>query len=141
MEQWIIWSAALYVVMFFLIKHLSVYFGYYYHNKAYHLVIITRNSQRSIEWMIWSYHFWNGTKGKKGKITCIDTGSTDDTLAILERLTQRYPQLEILKIPPNVNAEEAIQDWLESNRQNKGKLIVLDMREPDQSRESERHLA
>jgi hypothetical protein len=139
--EWILWSAALYVVMFFLIKHLSVYFGKYYHNKAYHLVIITRNSQRSIEWMIWSYHFWNGTKGKKGKITCIDTGSTDDTLAIMERLTHRYPQLEIAKIPPNVNAEEAIQEWLESHKQIKGKLIVLDMREPDQGRESERHLA
>ncbi|MBA4495369.1 hypothetical protein ACFO25_01145 [Paenactinomyces guangxiensis] len=141
MEQWILWSAALYVVMFFLLKGLSAYFGKYYHNKAYHLVMITCNSQHSIEWMIWSYHFWNETKGNKGNITCIDTGSTDDTLAILHRLWHRYPRLQIVRLAPYVNTEEAIHEWLKSQKQNKEKLIVLDLREPEKAQDSERHLA
>ncbi|TCS95643.1 hypothetical protein [Hazenella coriacea] len=144
MEQWIFWGAALYVAMFFLVKFLSKYFGNYYHNKAYHLVMITHNSQQSIEWMIRSYHFWNVTKGKYRKnslLTCIDLGSTDDTLVILQRLQHRYPQLQIIKMSPFPSEDEAIQQWLLSQKQNKEKLIVLDLRLGDIEKESERFLA
>lgn len=139
--EWVLWSAVLYVAMYFLLKRLSIYFGNYYHNKAYHLVMITCNSQHSIEWMIWSYHFWNETKGKKGTITCIDTGSTDDTLSILQRLQQRYPHLQVVKLNPNTNTEEQIQEWLKSHKHNNEKLIVLDLREVDTVSETKRFLA
>jgi hypothetical protein len=143
MELWVLWSVALYLVMFFLIKKLSYYFGNYYHNKAVHLVIITHNSQHSVEWMIRSYRVWNGSKGKrmKGKITCIDTGSTDDTLFILERLKQRYPYLEIIRLEPFANAEDTIQAWIQEQKKEGGKFIVLDLRESDSSEDSERNLA
>lgn len=144
MEQWIIWGIALYVAMFFLIKFLSKYLGNYYHNKAYHLVMITHNSQQSIEWMIRSYHFWNVTKGKHRKdslVTCMDLGSIDDTLVILQRLQQRYPQLQIIKMDSYGNGDEAIHQWLLSQKQSKEKLIVLDLRMSDKEKESERFLA
>jgi hypothetical protein len=146
MEQWVsLGSAALYVAMFFLvfylIRWLYQYFGNYYQNKAYHLVMITCNSQHSVEWLIWSYHFWKGKKGKKGLITCIDTGSIDDTLAILQRLQTRYEQLQIISLSPNSDTEAAIQEWLQSQKQNKEKLVVMDLREVDASNESERFLA
>jgi hypothetical protein len=142
MEQWVLWSVALYIGLFFLIKKLSRWVGNYYHNKAVHLVILTHNSQHSIEWMIWSYHFWNGTKGKRGNMTCIDTGSTDDTLLILDRLKQRYPQLQIIRLSPQVNSDDAIQQWLEAhNKDHREKLIVLDLRESEADKETERHLA
>ncbi|WP_124728445.1 hypothetical protein [Staphylospora marina] len=140
MEMWIVWSALLCIGLFWLIKKLSVWIGESYHNKAVHLVILTRNSQHSIEWMIRSYHFWNGAKGKKGAMTCIDTGSTDDTLLILERLKQRYPELEVIRFGP-VDGEDAIHEWLQNQDQNREKLIVLDLREPEADRENERHPA
>jgi len=139
MELWVLWSAVLYVAMFFLIKQLSKYYGNYYHNKAVHLIILTGNSQDSIEWMIWSYHFWN--KGKKGQITCLDTGSTDDTLAILERLKLRYPSLEVIRLNPHTDAEAAVQEWLEGQNESKEKWIVLDLRDLDSLNESKRHPA
>jgi hypothetical protein len=141
MELWIFWSVALSVALFFLIRFFSRRFGDQYHRKAIHLVILTHNSQQSVEWMIRSYHFWNGNKGRRGKITCIDTGSTDDTLKILERLEQRYTQLEIIRMHPHVESDEMIKEWLEEWQKQKEKLIVLDLREPENRKESERNLA
>jgi hypothetical protein len=148
MEQWVLWLMAipafvvLYYVMVFLLKRLSLFFGNYYHNKAVHLVILTYNSQRHVEWTVWSYQFWNGTKGRKGYITCIDTGSIDDTLAILQRLQQRYPHLKVKQVSSNIpQSEEAIKTWLESQNQHKEKLVVLDLREWSPAKEPEKHLA
>ncbi|MGA9175271.1 MAG: hypothetical protein WBZ33_15040 [Thermoactinomyces sp.] len=139
MELWVLWSVALYIVMFFLVKKLSHYFGNYYHNKAVHLVMITKNSQHSVEWMIRSYHVSNKSKRKKaGKITCIDVGSTDDTLLILERLKQRYPNLEIIRIHPGEGADERIKEWLQEKRNSTEKWLVLDLRESDSSQDTER---
>lgn len=145
--MWSLWDIALYVgillALYLLWRSLSTYSSYAYYNKAYHLVILTYNSQQHIEWTVISYRAWNEgkeKKGAKGHITCIDTGSTDDTLAILERLQQRTSHLQIIRISA-LHADEAIKEWLESQKQNKEKLIVLDMRNPDTMQESSKSLA
>lgn len=129
MGLWILWGVILYIGLYLLIKQISKFYGDVYHNKAVHLIILTYNSEYVIEYMIWSYHFWN--KGKKGRITCLDTGSTDDTLAILERLKLRYPSLEVVHLHPMVDAEEAVQEWLERQGENKEECLVLDLRESE----------
>ncbi|MBA4603481.1 hypothetical protein [Thermoactinomyces mirandus] len=143
MEQWVLWSVALYIALFFIIKWVSRYLGDYYHNKAVHLVIITKNSQHALEWMIRSYYVWNGTQGKPGQITCIDAGSNDDTLFILKRLKQRYPRLDVICFSEEPDVDEAIYRWLQTRQKNNDKLIVMDLREPDSSeiKESEEGLA
>ncbi|MGA8942245.1 MAG: hypothetical protein WB502_05940 [Thermoactinomyces sp.] len=143
MEQWVLWSVALYIALFLIIKSLSRYFGHYYHNKAVHLVIITQNSQHALEWMIRSYYVWNGTQGKPGQITCLDAGSNDDTLFILKRLEQRYPHLHVIRFGEESDVDEAIYRWLQSQQKNNENLIVMDLREPDSSEmeESEKGLA
>lgn len=143
MEQWVLWSVVLYIALFLIIKSLLRYFGHYYHNKAVHLVIITKNSQHALEWMIRSYYVWNGSQGKPGQITCIDAGSNDDTLFILKRLKQRYPHLDVIRFSEESDVDEAIYRWLQSQQKNNEKLIVMDLREPDSSEvgESEKGLA
>lgn len=141
MEKWILWSVALYFAGYFLLKGLSNFFGKYYHNKAVHLVMITCNSQHTIEWMIWSYHFWNGNKGKKGHITCLDAGSTDDTLSIVQRLQFRYPRLQVVAIEQSEQMEQEIQQWLQLQKPNKEKFLVLDLREPEAEKAFERLMA
>ena len=141
MEMWILWSVLLYIAMILILKALSNFFGVYYHNKAYHLVMITQNSQHQIEWMIWSYHMSNESKRKKGTITCIDMGSTDDTLQILKRLQVRYPRLQVVNIDPQETTGDPIQQWLISQEGNKEKLLVLDLREPDAEKQFEKLMA
>lgn len=141
MEMWVLWSVALYVAMVLILKALSNFFGVYYHNKAYHLVMITLNSQHQIEWMIWSYYMSNENKGKKGTITCIDMGSNDDTLQILHRLQVRYPRLQVVKLSPAEGTGDPLQQWLTSQEGNKEKLLVLDLREPDAEKQFEKLMA
>ncbi|MEN9406485.1 MAG: hypothetical protein RLZ12_769 [Bacillota bacterium] len=109
--------------------------------KAYHVVIITLNSQQRIEWMVWSRKFWNQYSDSAGQITCLDLGSTDDTLLILERLRYKAPQLRVVSLEQVVKIEEAIEKWLEREYQNKDRLIVLDLRESSNSIEQQTELA
>jgi hypothetical protein len=140
-ELWILWSIALYFAMVLTLKGLSKIFGKYYYNKAYHLVMITLNNQHRIEWMIWSYHMSNEQKRKKGTITCIDVGSVDDTLSILQRLQLKYPRLQVVELSREGSTEQAIQEWLASQTENKEKLLVLDLREPDAEKQFEKLMA
>lgn len=136
MEQWVILGVVLFsiaiIAIFFLYKRIAAVFTHFYHNKALHLVIVTKNSQHAIEWRIWSYFFWNRIIGKKkGVVTCIDTGSTDDTLKILRRLKTRYTRMDVVKLHPTVSLEEAIQKALAEHNHTPDKMIVLDLQDSD----------
>lgn len=137
-EMWIgiiIFVIVVVGVFFLLYKRIGAIFAGFYHNKASHLIILTQNSQHAIEWRIWSYFFWNRMIGKKkGVLTCIDTGSTDDTLKILRRLSTRYDRLNIVKLHPTITLDEAIQQALAEHGQSE-KMIVLDLQEPEERQE------
>lgn len=54
--------------------------------RAAHYILRTYNHQLQIEWYLRSLHFFSRLKGRPITVTVIDEGSTDDTLAIAERL-------------------------------------------------------
>lgn len=60
-----------------------------------HLVVISADSQATIEWWVRSYMFWNWIHGTPCRCTCIDLGSRDDTVTILERLQRRFEWIEV----------------------------------------------
>jgi len=128
------------ITVFFLYKRIALIFTGFYHSKATHLIFITKNSQSEIEWRIWSYFFWNQITGKKGVVTCIDTGSSDDTLKILNRLEARYPRLYVHKLHPTVTIKEAIQQALEKHHHTIDDMIVLDLQETEPKKQ-EKHSA
>ncbi len=128
---YLIIGAVLIIAIVFLYKRLISFGKGLYHHKATHLVIISANSQQSIEWLIRSYHlahYFRGSKVKKGKITCLDMGSADDTLLILQKLRQKYDLLDVFSY--KLSSEEELTEWLKVEQQ-KEKVVVLDLREAD----------
>lgn len=144
MGQWVPLGAVILLIAlitgFFLYKRIALIFAGFYHNKATHLIFITKNSQSEIEWRIWSYFFWNQIIGKKGVVTCIDTGSSDDTCKILNRLEARYSRLFVVKLHPTKTVKEAIQQALEKHGHTIEDMIVLDLQETESDKQ-EKHSA
>jgi hypothetical protein len=144
MEQWIFLGVvallAIVLTFYFPYRKIAAIFGGFYHKKAKHLILLTLNSQTEVEWRIWSYFFWSRIMGRKGNVTCIDTGSTDDTLKILYRLKKRYSRLDIVKLHPTVTLEEAIEKVVESKQAgSKEKMVVLDLQ--TNNAETKKHTA
>ena len=54
------------------------------------ILLVTKNNQNQIEWVIRSLFFFSRIKGNQVKATIIDEGSSDDTREIIERLSQKY---------------------------------------------------
>ncbi|MED4600708.1 glycosyltransferase family A protein [Paenibacillus validus] len=55
-----------------------------------HYVLRTRNNGRDIEWYLRSLHLFSWIKGKSIEVTLADEGSTDETIAIAERLSKEH---------------------------------------------------
>lgn len=97
-----------------------------------YLVVLTANSQATIEWWIRSFAFWNWIHGKPCHCVCIDLGSSDDTLAILERLERRYRWIVVT--PMAESARERPFNELISERLLNHDPLVLDLRQPEHRR-------
>jgi hypothetical protein len=120
------------VLFWFAYQAINRYWKRYYYPKATHLVMITQNNQHQVEWMIRSYYYAHHFNGRSGRITCLDIGSTDDTLPILRKLKSKYEQLQIISLRnlgPADSQEEAITYWLKKQQSHDEKVIVLDLRE------------
>lgn len=53
-----------------------------------HVVLVTENDERHIEWVIRAYSWFAWLKGRKLHFTFVDRGSTDDTFRIASRVTE-----------------------------------------------------
>ncbi|WP_202079380.1 hypothetical protein [Caldalkalibacillus salinus] len=62
--------------------------------------ICTHYSQSKVEWVIRSISEWAKIEGQDMTIYLIDTGSQDDTLKIIERLTNEGLRIEYLSQMP-----------------------------------------
>lgn len=56
--------------------------------------LLTHNSQTDIEWFIRSLAHWSMLEGKDFQIYIKDSGSVDDTLAIIDRLERKGIRVE-----------------------------------------------
>lgn len=97
--------------------------------KTKHLVVISADSQSTIEWWLRSYLFWNWMHGNACRCTCIDLGSTDDTLAILERLMSRFSCIEVKRFERA--DRECPAERLIPQRVAVQNPAVLDLRQPE----------
>lgn len=88
--------------------------------KKFHYFILVENSQGIIELVIRYIHFRSWLEGKATKITVVDLGSNDDTLAILERLI--YPKRKLDRLYNHDSQQLSIM--LEESIQ-KGELPVI----------------
>ncbi|MFS1514854.1 hypothetical protein VQL36_20980 [Chengkuizengella sp. SCS-71B] len=98
---------------------LIVHVSHYFHLKkkgeiellTIHYVIISYQNEKLIEWVLRSIFFFFWFHGKEVKITVVDKGSTDDTLAITNRMIL-HKDLQIKSVPMNekLNLENKMVD-------------------------------
>ncbi|HEX7056203.1 MAG TPA: hypothetical protein VF260_03260 [Bacilli bacterium] len=73
--------------------------------KARHYVLVTKNNQSQIEWIIRSLLFYSWLRGVWIKITILDQCSSDDTMRIVNRLAAcRYMPVKIVESGSSIDA-------------------------------------
>jgi len=87
--------------------------------KAVRIWLITNNNQMQVEWFVRSLYFVSWLKGRDIQMTLVDEGSTDETLAIAERLRLHY----LIEIR-NVNGQETVEDWILGEREDHQVMVV-----------------
>lgn len=124
MEQWVLWGLALYGAIWFLLTHIIRRFSLEFPENCVHLVLLTKNSQGSIEWVIRSFFLLNWCRGRESLVTCIDEESADDTKVIIQQLQQIYPRLKL------VSAYDPVAEILagETVKQEGVQVIVMDLK-------------
>ncbi|QKG85672.1 hypothetical protein GXN76_15260 [Kroppenstedtia pulmonis] len=129
MELWLLWGIGVYVTFRVVAFLVDAIFRYPSRNDADLLILLTENSQGSIEWIVRSFFFWKWLKGKPCRIICLDTGSSDDTPRILKRLEQRYPGLttRCWEHRGNLSVKEVEGRF---SSQSEEKKMILDLRHP-----------
>ncbi|MFC4077415.1 hypothetical protein [Salinithrix halophila] len=95
MALWVLWTVVLYGALRLLSVLFARIFGLTLQTDIRRLVLMTENSQGSIEGVVRSFLFRQQIYGRRAEVVCVDTGSSDDTYQILTRLKHRYPALEV----------------------------------------------
>lgn len=92
-----------------------------------HVVIVSHNDERHMEWIIRAYYWFAWLKGRRLKFTVIDQGSTDDTTEIVSRLIHRNDEMNdagVIHVNSRREQEEMIRR-LESAKAPEETQLVL----------------
>jgi hypothetical protein len=81
--------------------------------------VITNNNQMQVEGFVRYFHFSSWLQGKDIRMTLVDEGSTDETLAIAERLRCRY----LMEIR-NHNGQETLEEWVHGGLEEGQAMVV-----------------
>lgn len=92
--------------------------------QATHFLLITCNSQMQVEWYIRSLHFFSRLKGREIQVTLMDEGSTDDTLAIVDRMRREY-QIEL----GSFDAAGSLEEWIQEHEDKQVIVVRLGQQE------------
>jgi hypothetical protein len=87
--------------------------------RTVHYVLRTLNNQLQVEWYIRSLHFFSWIKGRSISVTLADEGSTDDTIAIAERLSLEHHL--------NICADTSLawDDWVQRHEEEQVVVVRL----------------
>lgn len=133
MEQWFLFGIALFAVIRITVDLFTRIFSFPIDLRGNipKLILLTRNSQGNIEWVVRSYCHQRRLEGKSSEILCFDTGSTDDTHLILQRLQRRYPSLEVL---PCSGAPSGCDEGMSLASAGGREALILDLRKKTRGR-------
>ncbi|MEK3911948.1 hypothetical protein [Paenibacillus sp. FSL H7-0331] len=88
--------------------------------KKVYVWLITYNNQTQVEWFIRSLQFFSKLKGRDIQMIIADQGSTDETLAIAERLRVTY-QIEI----QSFDEQNTLDEWIARHEDQQVMVIRL----------------
>lgn len=121
MVQGVLWFVGIYVMGIGLV-HLSHLLYQRGEMKVVHYVFITHNNQLQVEWFMRSILLFSWMKGQNINISVLDTGSSDDTLAIIKYLTlHRYVTVKVQQSPGD------IEDYLASQEGEGQEVIAIEL--------------
>ncbi|CAH8719579.1 glycosyltransferase [Paenibacillus thiaminolyticus] len=89
-----------------------------------HVVIVSENDERHIEWMVRAFGFYTWLRGRQLHMTLLDCGSTDATLAIAERAV-RGAGISWNADVVSPEEVERVLDKLESSQPAEAALVVV----------------
>lgn len=92
-----------------------------------HVVIVSHNDERHMEWIIRAYCWFAWLKGRRLKFTVVDQGSTDDTMTIISKLVHRSDEMsdtEVIHVNNRSEREEVLRH-LESSRTPEETQLIL----------------
>ncbi|OYD08055.1 hypothetical protein [Paludifilum halophilum] len=128
MEQGLFWGIVVFAALRLTALFIARIFCYPIRPDAARLVMVTENSQGSVEWVIRSFFFWKFLSGQPCQVTCLDTGSFDDTCRILFRLQKSYPALTACDDCRNLSEDE-LREKIDRVVQNgNSSAAVIDLR-------------
>ncbi|MCS1352238.1 hypothetical protein [Mechercharimyces sp. CAU 1602] len=139
MEQWVLSLLAMYGLFELLLTLSRLCWFQVEQPEADHLVLITENSQHSVEWMIRSFYTMNRLQGRSCGVTCVHYPSTDDTLDIIRRLDLKHSSLTYKLVEKSLIKEieeECQRVWKEEKR-----TLVLDLRISNEGKDPPRLFA
>lgn len=119
-----LWGAILAIVIIIAIKILRWLILIKKNHRNYHYFIIVKNGQEMIEWLIRSISIASFIEGKQKKITVIDLGSTDDTLAIMERFLVNNTKVDNLYTRENFQLNQ-LSKIIKASHHNGEKPIII----------------
>ncbi|SFL88909.1 hypothetical protein SAMN03159341_111108 [Paenibacillus sp. 1_12] len=88
--------------------------------KKVYVWLITYNNQTQVEWFIRSLQFFSKFKGRDIQMIVADQGSTDETLAIAERLRVSY-QIDI----QSFDEQGTLDEWIARHEDQQVMVIRL----------------
>jgi hypothetical protein len=97
--------------------------------KKARVLLITKNNATQIEWYIRSLFFFSKLKGREIAATILDEGSTDETMKIIERLSQSH-MLDVQVCSVNESMDEVMRaheedDWVVVHISNRADLVTI----------------
>ncbi|MFV9510499.1 hypothetical protein [Tepidibacillus sp. LV47] len=131
----VLWIICLYGIVLlgfrFLYSHFCMKLAKEIEKENLHYLILAKDNQSIIEWVIRSLWFNECTDGKPIKITIMDFGSSDDTLEIIHRLTYKSFQVRVIQVKEMTEMEMNIGRIVEEIRGNGEQVQIIDLMDYD----------
>ncbi|TCS83339.1 glycosyltransferase family A protein [Tepidibacillus fermentans] len=131
----VLWTICLYGIILLGFKLFYSYFCMKLAKKTgsnnSHYLILAKDNQSIIEWVIRSLWFWQCIDGKPIKMTIIDFGSSDDTFAIIQRLHHQSFQVKLILEQEMAEKEEIIGRKIEEICRNGEQVEIIDLMDYD----------
>lgn len=93
-----------------LLVHLAYWIGSRRQQRSKHYVLITDQGQNNMEWYLRMLHTFSRWMGKDVRLTVVDRGASEETLAILERWRRGGKEVRVHLHPAEADKESGPAD-------------------------------
>lgn len=96
--------------------HLAFWIGRRSKRKGKHYVLIADHEQKNMEWYLRSLFSFSKWMGRDVRLTVVDRGATEETLAIVERWRRSGKEVHVHAHPTGPKGGESMEDGAEDGK-------------------------